>query len=156
MDRLTDHILPIDPDTFLRCQLCGNLHKDICEIELRCECDDNDVPEPTKVFIVCRDKKSVCQKRIVEHPRGYYLVPWGEGLPGQFVLVCGNCPHRKGFSCTNPKLTSNGGPGLEAKQARLPIHNIMFCGPKIGCRTGRDLFPTPITWCEGNPDGRKV
>jgi hypothetical protein len=117
------------------------------------ECDDNDNPELTKVLIVCKDKNSPCNKKIGLHPRLYIEQPWGRGLPGQFMLLCGSCPYRKGFTCTHPKLKANGGEGLEAKIANHP-YRIHFCGP-MGCRTEHDLFPTPMVECEGNPDGRR-
>lgn len=101
-----------DYPTFKRCHICGKEHPDICHFWLYLECDDEDrIPDDPKVLITCRDEK--CLNVLNSHPRAYYGLPWGQGEPGHFMLMCGACKYRKGSKCTHPDLKANGGDGLE-------------------------------------------
>jgi len=147
MDRLTDHLVG-PPETFLRCQLCGKTHDDICMLVMWRECDEHDQPED-RWLITCSNGE--CRKRIQKHPRLYIMVPWAAGGPGRFQLLCGNCPHREGWECKHPSLKANGGEGLEVKFSN-PLGTGWICGDD-GCRRIEDIMG-PATSCEGNPDGR--
>lgn len=147
MDRLTDHALP--PDTFLRCQLCGKLHSDICELIMWQECDEDDQPED-KWIILCG--KGKCYKRLQDHDRLYMQASWSAAGTGKFMLICGNCDHREGWDCKHPNLTTNGGEGLEVLMSR-PLGTGWLCG-EGGCQRIEDLLH-PATKCEGNPDAQE-
>lgn len=144
MDRLTETAkYPLD--NFQRCQLCGFTSNDICEFRLLMECDDNDKPEQDKVIVRCRQE--ACIKVVDDHPRLYMEVPWGQGHPGIFMLLCGDCPNRKGTTCTHSDLKANGGQGLEVRLSNNP--NIIVCfNDGKGCR---NLWPNPATRCKGHP-----
>lgn len=142
MPRLTSETQPLT--NFKKCQLCGFEDDDICEFRLWVECDELDKPEPRNILVVCRHEG--CRKRIDEHPRLYCEVPWGKGLPGYFVLICGDCKHRVGFGCKHPHLKANGGEGLE-----------VFINNPIGVRahlcfhdgTGQQFDTSHAVDCEG-------
>ena len=127
MERLTESLKPLPNNTFCFCQICGCNGTDICEFRMWAECDELDVPEEQNVFITC--KSDECLKIVDSHQRLYVQVPWGRGgisklIVGQFMLTCGDCKWRKGFSCRNNKQKTVGGEGLEVKIADLPM---FFC-----------------------------
>jgi hypothetical protein len=152
MPRLTENVAhPLS--TFKRCQLCGfEGHRDICEFRMWVECDEQDKPEPGNVLVVCRGE--ACRKAISDHPRLYIEVPWGEGLPGHFMLLCGDCAFRKGVGCTHPDLKSNGGAGLKVSIGG-PFSNVRVCfsdgtsstgpHPAVEC-IGQTAIPPPSVW----------
>ena len=122
MDRITT-TLQFPLDTFKRCQLCGYESSDICEFRMWNECDDNDKPEANNILVLCRFD---CAEYMDQHPRLYLEVPWSNGGPGKFMLLCGNCQFRQGVMCTHSDLKANGGEGLEVKyDGRLP--NVTIC-----------------------------
>lgn len=153
--RLTDELKFRTPaGTFHQCQLCGYENTDICSFLMWVECDDRDKPEPGNVFILCRPETNPeCQKRLNDHPRLYHLVPWGQGGPGHFMLLCGDCPHREGTGCKHPNLKANGGDGLLVNFAQSLMANVTVCfhdeNGDHHCQPG--LFPTPASACEGHP-----
>lgn len=145
MPRLTEEALP--RTNFKKCQLCGFEDPDLCEFRLWQEYDDSDKPEPRNLLVVCRHPE--CLKRIEDHPRLYGEAPWGKGLPGYFVLICGDCSYRSGFDCTHPHLKKNGGEGLE-----------VFISNPLGVRahicwsdgTSQDFCTSSAVDCEGLHD----
>lgn len=82
-----------------------------------------------------------------KHPRLYREVPWGQGGPGRFILLCGGCPFRKDWNCTHPNLKANGGNGLEVRMSNLPKVHVCFSNG-----TGGQVFPNPATYCAGHPN----
>jgi hypothetical protein len=147
MDRLP---LRFPLETFRRCQLCGHASQDIVEFTMWRECDDKDEPEPGSIIILC--KGTACMKALNDHPRLYVEVPWGRGGPGQFMLLCGDCPSRKGSSCQHPNLKANGGQGLEVKMHHGMAVQVCF-SDGTGTRHG---WPSPAVWCVGNSDSVSV
>lgn len=142
--RLTDEAL--HPDSFHTCQLCGTTYEDICELRMWEECGDSDEIEPGNYLIV-GDK--CCRQKIYDHSRMYREEAWGKGRPGAFILLCGDCPWRKGFTCSHSNLKSNGGEGLLVTGFNpLPVMHINygFNDP----RTGFVDF-TVANGCEGHP-----
>src|SRR6266403_814037 len=106
--------------TFKRCQLCGYSSNEIVEFSMFYECDDNDNPELDNVIVICNHKNikncsGKCMQAIIDHPRLYVDVPWGEGGPGYFMLQCGDCIFRNGTQCKHSDLKANGGNGLEIR-----------------------------------------
>lgn len=134
------------PSSFAACQLCGHASDDICAFRMWQRCDDAD--EPIDDFIIVCNQQA-CQQRIEDDAMLFIEVPWSRGGPGKFMLLCGDCPHRKGWSCQHPNLTANGGNGLEVQFSGLPILNMMICGSD-GCHRSSP----PAIACVGNPDAR--
>jgi len=132
--------------SFQECQLCGFRNDDICYFRMWRECDDADQPIPDKILITCKEGR--CFQMIEDDPRLFLEIPWSQGGPGKFILLCGDCPHRQGFGCTHPKLKANGGDGLEVKFTPTPWSSAFICGDG-GCH--RPPGP-PATFCEGNPN----
>jgi len=145
MSKLTRLTKKFPIDNFNRCQLCGYESSDICEFRMYQECDENDKPEPYNVLIVCRQNS--CRKAIENSPTLYMEVPWGKGAPGHFMLLCGNCPFRKNTECSHPDLKLNGGNGLEVKMHNSPMVHVCFSNGSYS----NDIYPSPMTWCAGNP-----
>jgi hypothetical protein len=146
MRRLTSNLQ--SAGSFDTCQICGKTSDDICTFRLWQECDDRDQPEPGNYLLV---GETCCRSKIHEHPRLYNEVPWGRGVPGGFVLVCGSCPFREGFHCTHPNLKSNGGDGLLVDFSNplggMTVHlNFGYNDP----RTGMADFSV-VSACEGSP-----
>lgn len=136
-----------DPDsltTFCRCQLCGFESDDICEFYQWVEADEQDRPTD-QLLITCR--QSSCQAVIDEHPRLYIAVPWGAGKPGQFMLLCGDCPNRSNSSCTHPDLKANGGEGLEVSFSSTPLSAAIVCYTDGTC----SRVKRPAVKCKGKP-----
>ena len=153
--RLTEAAKAYPLDSFMRCQLCGHTspYKDICEFQMWLECNDQDMPEEGNVLITCRQE--ACQKVIDDHPRGYSLVSWGQGLPGYFMLLCGDCPHRNGTNCSHPHLKINGGEGLLIEMSNpLGVGHVTVCTDDGRTRCISNMFPQPATSCEGHPRKR--
>lgn len=149
MYRLTEQTnYPLD--TFSRCQLCGK-EGDICSFYMWEECDDADQPEPGNVLVICRD--GPCNQQLQDHERLYHQVPWGQGGPGHFMLLCGSCENRDGTKCTHPKLKANGGDGLLVNFANLLRGIVCFNDGQ-----SRPIFPSPATKCEGyvGPDADRA
>ena len=150
MERLTEH-LQHHLTTFERCQLCGYASDDICEFYMWQECDEQDQLEPYNVLVVCR--QPACQAKVDQHPRLYRLVPWGQGQPGHFILLCGPCAFREGTHCTHPDLKANGGEGLQLyKSGSLP--KVVVCyhddtKEGDGLRCDHEGFPNPFIKCDG-------
>lgn len=128
---------------FMICAFCDRAGEDICEYRMWQKTDKDDRPIDD-YFIACTS--DACRKRIADDPMLFIEVPWGAGGPGKFMLICGDCDHRDGFTCKHPDLKANGGNGLEVKFSSLPIFNSIICGPS-GCRS----TPAPAQWCAGNP-----
>jgi hypothetical protein len=149
MERLTEKSFVVPNNTFCFCQICGKGSiADICEYTMYLEMDDNNVPEPGNFFVVCKSKE--CNKILDNHPRGYQEVPWSLGGPGAFMLTCGDCKYRQGFTCTNPNLTANGGSGLEVHFRNMVMDNVIVCfNDGRGCR--KLLGERPVVSCAGNP-----
>lgn len=149
MERLTKTGFPVSTSTFCFCQICGKgAITDICHYTMWQEMDDKDVPEPGNFIVVCKDP--ACNKVLDDHPRGYQEVPWSLGGPGAFMLTCGDCEYRQGFSCTNPGLTANGGSGLEVHFRNMIMDNAMICfNDGRGCR--KPFGDRPVISCVGNP-----
>lgn len=145
MDRLTQSVkFPLD--TFKRCQLCGytSQYDDICEFRMWVECDEQDNPEPNNVIVLCNKKHSECSRVLDNHPRLYIEVPWGNGGPGNFMLLCGDCKFRDKTTCTNPQLKANGGEGIEVKfHNPLPMVHVSFSNGTGGWLGGN----SPATQC---------
>lgn len=120
MERLTASA-KYPSSTFHVCQLCGHTNpRDIVEFRMWNECDEHDVPEPGNYLVICA--KGKCNQILDDHPRLYVEVPWGQGGPGAFMLLCGDCTFRSGYKCTHADLKANGGDGLEVKFSNiLPI-----------------------------------
>ena len=149
MERLTQQV-KFSLDTFLRCQLCGYVSNDICEFRMLQECDDEDNVEPYNVLVICDTEK--CWSVIRRHPRLYRTVPWGQGQPGHFMLLCGPCQYRDVSKCSHLDLKINGGEGLNLyKDTSLP--NVIVCyhdeTREGGMRCDLDGFPSPFTLCKG-------
>ena len=144
MERLTEEAL-FDLDKFNKCQLCGR-EDDICCFRMWLECDDHDQPEEGIILIICATGE--CRKRLENHERLYYEIPWGQGGPGKFMLLCGNCPNRERNQCKHPHLKANGGNGLYVEFADWPLSNTIICTTG-GCFTGA---PKPAVGCEGLPE----
>jgi hypothetical protein len=125
------------------CTFCDRSGGDICDYRMWQKTDTNDKPVDA-YMIACTG--AACRKRIDDDQALFIEVPWGVGGPGKFMLLCGDCTHRDGFSCKHPNLKSNGGTGLEVKFSNLPIFNSFICGPD-DCKT----MPAPASWCVGNP-----
>ena len=127
---------------FKQCQFCGRESDEITDFRMWTECNSKDKPERGNIVILCKSKP--CQKVLDNHPRLYMEVPWGEGDPGHFMLLCGDCVHRDGFGCTHEDLKSNGGDGL-----------MITFGSARGfvCKRGRggrcSPMPRPATKCAG-------
>jgi len=136
MERLTDELVyPLD--NFHRCQRCGFESEDICRFRFWTECDENDNPEPDKVFLLCRGQ---CRQDLEEHPRLYIEVPWGGGSPGHFTFTCEECSFRQGTGCSHPDLKSNGGEGLE-----VMVGSPIFAPSTIVCfNDGRPPWRPPM------------
>jgi hypothetical protein len=112
------------------------------------ECDDKDRPDDNKVLIACKG----CDKVVADHARLYIEVPWGKGgvtkpVAGRFMLLCGDCPLRKGTGCSCPEATHNGGPGMEVKFSR-PLATIHVCFTN-GSSIHGNIFPEPAISCSG-------
>lgn len=135
---------------FLKCQFCGEENQDICHFIMWQTCDEKDVPIQDRMFITCKGDE--CQKKINNDPRLFIEVPWGAGGPGKFMLLCGNCEHRKEFSCSHPNLKANGGAGLLVKFTPTILSSISIHFTDGSCSRGGH---PPATFCEGNPDARK-
>jgi hypothetical protein len=163
MGRLTENPpYPLPANTFMQCMLCGftahpGREPDICEFVFYYEGNDSALPgkprpsdytpSTSAILVTCRG--SGCDDLVGRHPRLYQRAPWSRARPGAFSLTCGNCPARVGTHCKHPDAIFNGGKGLSATQANLPIMNIMICGPQ-GCGTLWGGQP-PIVSCSGNP-----
>jgi len=140
---------PIPEDSFRQCQLCGYTNDDICSFHMWYEGDDKDQVESksSPILITCRQE--ACDTIIEDHPRLYSRVPWGMGYLGRFVLLCGDCPNRKGTSCTHPDGKDNGGEGLLVKFTNpLGVGMIRIKHSSGGVGT----LPTPATSCAGHPE----
>lgn len=128
---------------FMVCNFCSRSGGDICEYRMWQKTDADDRPIDD-YLITCKGED--CQQRIDDDPMLFIEVSWGAGGPGKFMLVCGDCTHRDGFSCRHPDLKANGGAGLEVRFANLPIYNSFICGSG-----GLLTVPAPASWCAGNP-----
>jgi len=153
--RLTDEI-KYAPHPWNKCQLCGHTSNDICTFRMWQECDEQDKPEPGNVFIVCRgdNDDSPCQKKIDDHPRCYQQVPWGMGEPGQFMLLCGDCPNRAYFTCGHAHMKKNGGEGILVELSNPFGASVRMHGmnPETGeLERVHFAMPTPAVACEGHP-----
>lgn len=97
MERLTRRAMaPVD---FKRCQLCGHQSDSRREFHLWIECSEDDFPEYDRAIILC----GTCGKQEAETAERLYLrMPWGEGSPGTYLYVCGDCMHRQQFECAHP------------------------------------------------------
>lgn len=140
MERLTDTVL-IPLTTFKRCQICGFVSDDICEFRMLVECDDLDHPEENKILIRCRSNE--CVEVVAKHERLYIEVPWGQGSPGIFMLLCGDCHYRKETKCLHPSLKANGGSGLELKRSNTVSVRICYVDGRSG------TWPSPFIECKG-------
>lgn len=98
------------PKDFLTCQLCGTVvdNADVCAMRLWRECDEDDKPEPGKLLVTCRS--AACDKIVTDHLRLYIEI--GQGRPGTFLLLCGECVHRTPTGCDHRDVRANGGSGL--------------------------------------------
>mgnify|MGYP001566447768 CR=1 FL=1 len=132
-------------NAFKVCAFCGRSGGDICDFRMWQKTDAKDKPIDD-YLVVCRDAK--CADRIDKDSMLFIEVPWGAGGPGRFMLLCGDCPHRSGFSCKHPSLKSNGGSGLEVKFSGA-IPDVILCGS-----TGCQVLPKPAAWCVGHPTAR--
>ena len=148
MQKLSDNATPISPNSFRKCQLCGFEKADICEFTMWWECDENDEIDPDKILITC--KSEACQKAIDDHDRLYREIPWSQGGPGKFILLCGNCVNRNGTNCAHPKLKANGGDGLKVS------YGSFLSGTIIRTDKGCIRFPDPACRCEGQIDLDRV
>jgi len=144
---------PAEVTTFHRCWVCGGENDDICAFRMWEECDDQDEPSG-RYLIACRE--DACQQVIENHPRLYRLIPWAGDDAGRFMLVCEDCDYRKGFDCTHPNLTRNGGEGLNVTVTR-PLGEGFICvedpdnvDDMTGMGTKCIPNPTIATACEGN------
>ena len=157
MPRLTESVShPLT--TFNRCQLCGFSDDDIVYFRMWYECDEHDhVEQPVRVLVACDPEKSKtkghpCWKAIEDHPRLYWEVEWGLGEPGHFMLLCGDCQHRKGAACTHPDLKTNGGEGLMVQfhgpLALIGYHDESEPGDALRCRQ----WTGPAVACAGLPE----
>lgn len=142
--RLTETAKPL-PGTFCFCQICGHTSSDIRDFEMLQECDHRDRAENR--FLV-RCKGEACYRVVDEHPRLYHKVPWGQGGPGAFMLLCGDCKLREGFACKSSNLKANGGEGLEVKIGGLPVVHVCFSDG-----TGGPVFPRPAVHCADKTTG---
>jgi hypothetical protein len=112
------------------------------------ECNEEDVIEDLEsILILCRGKE--CREVLDNHPRLYVEVPWSNGGPGKFMLLCGDCEFRSGTACTHTKLKINGGDGLEVGFV-WPLGGAMIC-----CTDGSSFTFGPVAnrcanGCEGN------
>jgi hypothetical protein len=87
------------PVDFERCQLCGHRSDSPREFHLWIECSEDDFPEYDRAIILCE----ACGKMEAETAERLYLrMPWGEGAPGTYLYVCGDCLHRQQFECAHP------------------------------------------------------
>lgn len=98
-------------NAFKCCQFCGHSSDDICEFRMWQRCDSNE--------IACRG--DACRKIIDDDPLLFIEVPWSQGGPGRFMLICGDCPHRSEYSCKHPDLKTNGGEGLLVHFTPTPV-----------------------------------
>ena len=169
VSRLTDELLPARPDTFCFCRSCGYTSTEIVEFQMWQECVEGDhkpAPEPYNVFTICysknvpesqREQARKCERRIEDSPRGYNLIPWGEGQPGYLMLLCGDCKNRSGYRCQDVRAKANGGPGLLCQLGGLTAMNIHVCsyddiaGDPAGemHETSHFIVPHPVSTCEG-------
>ena len=137
------------PDTFKRCQLCGHVspHDDICEFRMwqRCDAQDNLIES---YLVTCGSE--ACFQKIDADPILFREVPWSQGGPGRFMLLCGDCPNRKEFDCQHPNLKSNGGKGLLVNLAQP-----FLGGARVCMSDGTSFrFGNPANRCEGHPDSK--
>lgn len=150
MKRLTEDA-PYPLTNFCKCQICGYEKDDICEFRMYLECDEQDKPEPYNILITC--KSDECFSVIEKHERLYFSPAWGTGAPGYFMLLCSDCPHRKGGYCTHPDLKSNGGEGLLLHMAGDPIFQANICYHDADSEYGLKCssLKAPFTGCAGLP-----
>lgn len=139
--------VPPDPTNFLTCHICDHVFADICEVNLHQECDlvdGKDIPSE-RYIVACKSK--ACHQVIEEHELMYQEVPWSRGGPGKFILMCGDCKHRKSFTCMHPNLKSNGGEGLKIYPADMGLlsTNISVCMTD----GSRVTMPFRYNKCEG-------
>lgn len=139
------------PETFQGCQLCGHklAYDDICAYRMWQRCDNKDNPVED-YLITCNN--DACFKRIDDDPLLFIEVPWSRGGPGRFMLLCGDCPNRKDWSCLHPNLKSNGGEGLLVNFAQTFLTGIRIC--MSNGKSVRGQLP-PANRCEGHPDKDK-
>lgn len=154
MERLSDLHPLVD---FHTCQICGVRDDDICTRRMWWEMDENDKVVPGDVIVTCAcndndegwDSEHPCAKRVDESPRGYDLIPWGQGGAGHFMLKCEDCPSRSGTLCMHPDLTANGGEGLEVRFGNSDLGGIIHFNDG---RPPMSAFPHPVVWCAGKGD----
>jgi hypothetical protein len=94
---------------------------------------------------------ATCSKRLIEpHPRLYHHEPKNKPVPGAMPHLCVGCRWQRDLECTHPKLTANGGPGLNIKVAQ-PARGFWDGRDSRGRRTGGmfERWDTPATACEG-------
>lgn len=113
---------------FNTCKMCDKTNDDVCDFRLWQKTDNKD-QKIEDYIVVCRDKE--CMKNLDDAKELYIQVSWGEGRPGIFMLICGDCKHRNEWECTHKDLTKNGGGGLEVRFSGLQMH---VCGSD-GCRS---------------------
>lgn len=133
------------------CQRCGKhfahvAHGSSFQVIWR-EHDDRDRPEPRAV-VLC----GPCEEIIGPHPRLYERQQREVPIPGVMKL-CEKCTHRRGYACTHPDLTLNGGPGLRIEFP--PPAVALVHGVRGGRRTGwrQTIYTGHPTACAGrHPD----
>jgi len=128
-------------DPIAVCNVCGEPSR---ELGVWREHDERDLPLAGDAHLVFigRDH-AACQKAMEKHPRLYEEV---RGAPGHFPRLCGDCVQRRGFACTDPRLTSNGGEWLTVTLSGFGV-GMILCGVR-----GRRGCYTPLTHatkCEG-------
>jgi hypothetical protein len=137
------------PDTFKKCQLCEHTSDDICEFRMWQRCDEQDNLIESHL-ITCNSE--ACFQQIDADPILFREVPWSQGGPGRFMLLCGNCPNRKEFDCQHPNLKSNGGKGLLVNLAQP-----FLGGARVCMADGTSFrFGNPADRCEGHPDPKRA
>jgi hypothetical protein len=126
------------------CQRCGKHFISGADFQVIWrEHDDQDRPEPRAV-VLC----GPCGSIIDPHPRLYAREQRDVPLPGVMEL-CRDCTHRRGYLCSHPDLTLNGGPGLLIEFPRP--HVALVDGVRGGRRTGwrETIWTGPPTACAG-------
>lgn len=142
---LTEQAKALREDTFAFCQLCGDEKEDICDIRIWEEgIQVGKEWQRTGKFVVVG--RQCCQRYIDDSEICYWMIQWGKGKPGYFVLTCGNCSFRNGFTCNHPDLTKNGGSGLEVKISDP------FDGMVVHLNPGGYMDFKVYSGCEGNPE----
>jgi hypothetical protein len=132
-------------NSFKNCQICGYVSSDICDFYIWHEYDENN-GKSDNILVACKNKK--CLRVIEDHELIYEKVPWGQGGPGKFMLVCGECKLRDNTACTHPDLKENGGEGLKIYLSNSSIGNARVCFTNGTSR----MMGQPATECTGFED----